>query len=1043
MRPVTFNDAFGIFLAPFLAAATIVNLSWKEKQKKDWDNTLAEIDKDIEILRAREHEILNRLQLGAATRLANRHERRTYSTAALAPSNQSTDVPARSPYDLEPEPELLPVENFSKTVQDALQHQPTPFALPASLEESVESATIEDVPEVVWEAERLIAMRLALELVVMARLGGSPAVVDMGSSLPPPPEAESQHTASLVEQLRRVKHLESAAMRKPRRHSGFIPDHMDDTSGHFMSLLHHLTDSYKNGNLTYVQLLENICEALVNSRAPPTIRHYTSLVKFLHDHHFSPYAPLVISAISRSRLMLDEIACERVLEHIGHTRDVKAFDWWLAEFTKVNSRLLSTQRWEWHRLSGLRLPLPSSLDPRLIKTLTFTALQLEQFPRAEAWASVMVYGNYRGETWADLIKAFLAYYTRQEDWTQGRVWIREVIDTPTLADKGAFRSFKDFGTLIYRMLALCVECGKRSQYAEILRAAVAANVKPPEIDTRRTGSPGERKPGASWEKALLAILSEWSWMIDTGPSGRELTDEMRVVRFQEGLRISDLYKELESLGEGPSHSGGSLPARQQATLDELAAQLSQSKQRLDQQLEEARKLHDSLQTMLKQHVNGPEDSGSQFQTSAQIPEDRRWEEQQSALTSLQEELSRHRELIYHEMKERRQQQYHLQSQSYQAQDMQQDPQEVKQDSSLPLSDEDSDNRRPTIAVVQNKEIERSRRDVASMDEIAKGVDTHSPLSSSISEPASDSLVDASPQSPVSKSDSDVKIESTADTDSDSGYSSDSSNASRNGQGVNDETPNRHTLMKGFAGMDEKGSFLGAEKFWGALTPVGLEETPWIPVTGNSSGHRADIDYPPGRDETSSPNDDSLEGDTPSAEGSVEATAEFFDTIDSMYPVEPPTVADPAPSVPTEDSESSVQAATSAMHESAPTSVLTTTREGPQPVERSSARRLILDMEAGLDTSRMSSPSLHEPTQETETDDPAPKAKALKQEDAPNFRIRRQHNNNDQKKLNRQAKTPPTFRIRKHFGFGGVDSLRRERRLKVASFHAEQKIKWLG
>ena len=1028
LRPVTFNDAFGIFLAPFLAAATIVNLSWKEKQKKDWDNKLAEIDREIEILRAREHDVLSRLQRSATTRPASRRERRCYSTAAVAPLDESNDVSSGSPYDSAPEPEPLPIADFSRTVQGALQQDAGPFPVPRSLIESRGNVAIEDVPEAVWEVERLIAMRLALEMVVMAHLGDAPTAGNIHSSLPRAQEAKPPYPASLLDQLQRVKHLELAARQKTFRHAGFIPDYLDLASGSFMALLQHLTNSYKDGNLTYVQLLENISEALVNSRTPPTIRHYTALVKFLHDHMFTSFVPLVTSALSRSRLTLDETACERVLEHVGHSRDVKAFDWWLAEFTKVNSRLVLTQRWEWHRLNGEKLPLPSSSDPRLIKTLTFTALSLEQVSRAEAWSSVMRHENYRGEEWADLIKAFLLYYTKQADWIKGRAWVREVIETPTLADPEAFRSFKDFGTLIYRMLALCVECGKKSQYAEILRAAVAANVKPPEIELR--------KPGSHQGRTLLDIGSEWSWMIDTGPGGRNFTDEMRVAHFQEALRSSEMYEELERLGQEQNQSNPSLPVMQQATFDKLTAQLSESKQKLDQQLEEARKLQASLQTMLTEQINKREGIDTKLHSDLQMPPDKRWEEQQSALVLLQKELSRHRELIEHELKDQRQQQHHVHSPPPQIEDMQQYSQKINQDSGPPPSGKQSKGLHQLMAVPQKEQMKKVEKNAAATGKNAEGVATNTLPSPSIYEPATDAGLASSSGIPTYNSGSDITNHPCSDVDSDSGYSSDSSHSSHVGDGVNSDYTNRLPVEHGrgspFAWEDQDGRFF-LRKFRGDPSGVGLTDALHIPVyLGEGGCHRVEVDFVTGRDEELS------EEDETSTVNSLEATSDFFNTIDSIYPEDPPAGTNLGPRLTTEDSTCTSSTATTAITESTPEPLLTTEVATPQTTDDRAARRSILDMDAELEEIDVR----HTPTEgpDSKAQEPDPEAEASKEEDARAIRINL-HRRPVQSKSEAHEKAP-TVRIRKQKGFGGMDSLKLERRLQAASVHANYRSEGL-
>ena len=401
-RAVTFSDAFSIFLAPFLAAATIVNLSWKEKQKKDWDNKLADIDKEIEFLRARELDTWNRIQLLSANRLTTRLGRRSYSTAAVAPAHDSTDLAN----DASSEPWGPAMEGLPNTFENGPRHRTTQPLLKGRSGQADSQRDDLRVPEVLMELERLVATKLALRMLVQVHTNvGLPSAAFSCNRVSI--DHSSSDIANLLKQLRRIEDLEIITQQKASHIRSFIPTSRSDKTFLSDEKLQELGASYRNHNLTPTQLVEQISALIVNSPLPPDIIVYTQLIKFFHDQQLDFLVPLTISAIQSSRLFIDEVLFERIIEHVGHSREVKIFDWLLSQFTKVDGRILLSQEWEWHRISGQRIPVPSSADRRLVKTLATAALSLEQVPRAEAWVSVIGPADREGKEWANLIKAFL------------------------------------------------------------------------------------------------------------------------------------------------------------------------------------------------------------------------------------------------------------------------------------------------------------------------------------------------------------------------------------------------------------------------------------------------------------------------------------------------------------------------------------------------------------------------------------------------------------------------------------------------------------
>ena len=845
LRPVTFNDVFGVFLAPFLAAATIVNLSWKEKQKKDWDTRLAEIDRELEALRAREIDAWNRIQLNSTTQQPLRHGRRSYSTVAAAPSPESADS-SGDPYS---EPTPSQAQDDLDPVQTALRQHATPNTSPAFTVETNPPAIDEDVPKPVWELERLIATRLALEILLQVHTGDEKASIDYRNRSSSGRDVPPQHVANIVEQLQKVKELELAARIKGLDYNLFIASRRSDADAALGKRFWKLSKSYKDGAIDGNQFLEDISEAIVTMPEALDLLNYTALVKLLHDEGFTAFATLVVNALKSSRRVLDEVAFERIIEHAGHSRNVQVFDWCLLEFTKIHNRIQLSQRWEWHRISGEMVPVPSSKDPRLVKTLTFAALSLEQINRAEAWASVLRRDESVSisDEWGNIIKAFLSYYARHSDWERGRAWIWEVIQTTSLGT-AAFRSFKDFTSLIFRMLSLCVACTKRSEYAEILAAAVEANIRPPEFDDRASHGPVH--------KIDLAIVSEWTWMLDSQPRGRYFRSERRVELFQESLQSSELYINLQDIGGGSDQSKGSPPIVQQEVLVRLTDQLAESKQKVEEQLENSRKLQLSLRTLLDEYVHKAEKE-SRISDSHQRPSEARFEEQQSALSLLQKELSRHRQLIESELEGRRREEKNAESQRYEIKKLQRDLESLKEQSGSASSNEESDSLRELVAATQNEQMKKIERKVASLTKLIQNVLNTSPQSDVAD--ASISIINQGTTSePLSKSFANPHLENTSslkqDTNSDSGYSSDSSSSVDVDTAGNFKPADKLKItfapVSSYASKDKQGNFIrlktSLNQPWHLLSehdrsiikdslPADVEDDPYAPTVFEDAG----------------------------------------------------------------------------------------------------------------------------------------------------------------------------------------------------------------
>ena len=193
------------------------------------------------------------------------------------------------------------------------------------------------------------------------------------------------------------------------------------------------------------------------------------------------------------------------------------------------------------------------------------------------------------------------------------------------------RSRKLCQTLIFRMLHFCVCCDQKPAYAEILDAAVEADIQPPDFGNR-----GNAKPD---RKIVLALVSEWQSMLERRPYRRNIADESRVRLFQEHLKSTAVYKEVRSPGNGLSQPQQSSSSEQQLSTGDLKAHLSESLQ-----------LQESLRSMLTEHVRVAERRSTE---THRTEDDKRFEELSTSLQELRRELSRTRRLV--ELKDRERQ----------------------------------------------------------------------------------------------------------------------------------------------------------------------------------------------------------------------------------------------------------------------------------------------------------------------------------------------------------------------------------------------------
>ncbi|KAK4943093.1 hypothetical protein LTR10_017292 [Elasticomyces elasticus] len=498
-RRATFNDAFTLLLAPVLAAVFIVDTSWKGKQRRDWDERLSVIQEEINQIHEREQRIKSALRLRARSN-GILSQRRGYATAAHAHVDFD---------DGEVEVEVPTWEDDGMTDEGMPQIRRPVSHEATSLVQDLEPARVYKdgmfSPEEManfHRYHRLNAIMLSLRMLLHLQIGPSPFF----ALAPDETQADTgdltlrQDPNQLVELLR-VTRTEMRRL-KNRRELFVVSTFIDSQASRseLSNRIRTLTTSFDAGNITLSELINGFGQSILQTKEVPSTMAYVMLIRSLSKVGSFSLAYHVMGALKSSTLPLSDDAIFHILFQIGQACDSRSLNHILPLITRSDEQLNVASKWERTIVNDIELPVPSSLDVRLLQVLVYTALRCQQPERAEAWMSMlreMDYGSFRKN---HLFRSFLAYYTMHGNWEKGKIWLRRAVEH---ASSIAAYTADGFTRMIYRMLDLCVRCRKLPEYTMILEASVAAGIRPPRIqenpNNRRVIYPRGRSILLEWD----------------------------------------------------------------------------------------------------------------------------------------------------------------------------------------------------------------------------------------------------------------------------------------------------------------------------------------------------------------------------------------------------------------------------------------------------------------------------------------------------------------------------------------------------------------
>ncbi|RMZ88373.1 hypothetical protein DV736_g4401, partial [Chaetothyriales sp. CBS 134916] len=247
--------------------------------------------------------------------------------------------------------------------------------------------------------------------------------------------------------------------------------------------LFHLMDQYKTHGLSVAGLVDRFATIVMESGATPDNRTYTQMIQLFGQVNREDLIYLVLSALHDSALVLDVHTVHAVLWSYATTRDVRMFDAFLSDLTRTNGRVMAP--WEWRRINGTLVPVPSTFSSVTTLRLIAVALSCDQSDRAEAWATLMAEEKPLSVRRLTMMKNFLRYFIYQQNWERGKLWIAEIIVYASHWDRlrlgPRVRPEEEIRLAILRMLHLSYACWKSDIYDAILAAAVQHAIDPPRL----------------------------------------------------------------------------------------------------------------------------------------------------------------------------------------------------------------------------------------------------------------------------------------------------------------------------------------------------------------------------------------------------------------------------------------------------------------------------------------------------------------------------------------------------------------------------------
>lgn len=478
-RRLRIGNSVTVFYSSIFAAAALADAQAKDRRRVEWEQKIAAVKEDVNVLVNEEHQLLSKLESRGRRGVVNRNGLRTqtrlYSTTAPPVHEVKEDLEETTQE--EERDDLDMVRQAMEDADDELED------LPKSRDPKKPPNWLSG-PMVQQKAIRLLALkqlsiRLLLRPAIAHNYNGLP--VNYDTKFDPPP----LNVAGLLNELRRlrirIRHIAESSKEN-------VDDVVHELRGrHYFDVrqekirldaeVERDAGLYLGGRMTLPEFLLRLAGNLARSTDPDRPLTFKIMLLAFTQTRQNDLGDLLLQTLLPNGFQLTSPLIISILNFFRKKKDLKTFDLFLrmlrGEGYPVN--LGKMPKFRQRTINGIDLTIPplDSSNPVLYGSLITASLRFNQPERADAYFQAARATGYMDDY--NTLFAFLRFYAIRKDWWNGLSTLKRAVafmgSTSAHVESLAER-------LIFFMVYMCDACEKHPISEAIIAAAMDSGFEP-------------------------------------------------------------------------------------------------------------------------------------------------------------------------------------------------------------------------------------------------------------------------------------------------------------------------------------------------------------------------------------------------------------------------------------------------------------------------------------------------------------------------------------------------------------------------------------
>lgn len=473
------GNSVTVFYSSIFAAAALADAQAKDRRRVEWEQRIAAVKEDVNVLVNEEHKLLSKLESrGRRQGIVNgaRTQTRSYSTTA-PPADALREGPEGTDQAEEERDDLDMVRQAMEEADDELED------LPRNYEPKKPPKWLSG-PMLQQKAVRLLALkqlsiRLLLRPSIAHNYNGLP--VNYDTDFEPPP----LNVSGLLGELNRLR-IRMRHIAENRREN--VDDVVQELRGrHYFDVrqekirldaeVERDTNMYLSGRMTLPELLLRLASNLSRSTDPDRPLTFKIMLLAFTQTRQNDLGDLMLQTLLPNGFQLTSPLIISILNFFRKKKDLKTFDLFLrmlrGEGYPVN--LGKMPKFRQKTINGIDLTIPplDSSNPVLYGSLITATLRFNQPERADAYFQAARATGYMDDY--NTLFAFLRFYAIRKDWWNGLSTLKRAVafmgSTSAHVESLAER-------LIFFMVHMCDACEQHTVSEAIITAAMDSGFEP-------------------------------------------------------------------------------------------------------------------------------------------------------------------------------------------------------------------------------------------------------------------------------------------------------------------------------------------------------------------------------------------------------------------------------------------------------------------------------------------------------------------------------------------------------------------------------------